>query len=111
MIPAEDWKWYGSPAHFVGRADCTFHLATEVGEYLVSTVGDYWPTGGAVESQAQEIGSGRLYETMVFRFKDRCPCGCRMPLAEGNPLDAVGCNDSDTANKTHLNLCRKYANA
>lgn len=101
-----NWKWFGNAGHFICAQWCRFHLCTQVGKYLVSSVGEYWPERGVREIQAKvydprwlaenrhrkgddfdflymkkfgfaEIGCDRKYETMVF-------------LA-GKPCDAPGC--------------------
>lgn len=94
------------PAHFICARDCRFFLATKIGKYIVSTVGEYLP-----DYQIREIfaetrkvklegkGDARLYdymkkigyedlhhegwkyETMVFtarkmKKKDRGGCEC-----------------------------------
>ena len=41
MTPQSEWKWFGVAAHFIGGISCEFHLATQVGSVLVSTVGQY----------------------------------------------------------------------
>ena len=109
MFEAADWRWYGHPGHLIVGQDCRFHLATEIGNYLVSTVGEYLPDSNVREIMAasrgitldgmgdarradfmrkigfQEIGSGRKYETMVFEIgtdPKRCSdpeCGCGIP--------------------------------
>ena len=43
MIPVSDWIWFGTPGHFICANYCRFHLCTRVGDYLVSTVGEYVP--------------------------------------------------------------------
>jgi hypothetical protein len=84
------------PAHFICARWCKFHLATYVGDYIVSTVGEYWPERGIREIHAkihdqkwfeknrhlkgdyfdaaymkrfgyEDIGYERKYETMVFK--------------------------------------------
>jgi hypothetical protein len=89
-------KWFGHAAHFICGPWCRFHLATQVGDYLISTVGEYWPEREVREIHAEhydadwwrenrhlkgghydaaymkrfgfmEIGYQRTYETMVFR--------------------------------------------
>jgi len=108
-IPADKWKWFGSPAHFIGSDSCRFHLATEVGEYVISTVGDYYPHGLA-SGEPQEIGLNRKFETFVFRkAKGRCDCGCGLPIFTPSEIDSLPANDRATANKNHQTLCRKYA--
>ena len=39
-INPNNWKWFGSPGHFNGGAWCRFHLCTQVGKYVISTVGE-----------------------------------------------------------------------
>jgi hypothetical protein len=99
-------KWFGHAAHFICGRDCRFHLATQVGGYLVSTVGELWPSRVVREIHADvhdsgwleenrhlkgdtfdaaymkrfgfdDIGYNRKYETMVF--------------AAGAPCKAEGC--------------------
>lgn len=70
-------RYFGHPAHFIGAYRCRFSLATLTDSgYVVSTVGDMAP----IDDQAgppQEIGYGRLYETMVFKHTgDFHECGC-----------------------------------
>lgn len=100
-IPRSEWKWYGHAAHLIVGQSCRFHLATEVGEYLVSTVGEYWPERRSREISAEihdprwlaknrhrkgddfdwaymkrfgyeAVGADRKYETMVFRIASHC---------------------------------------
>ena len=100
----KNWKWFGSPGHLIVSLDCRFHLCTQVGGHLVSTVGEYLPDSSVREILAksrgktlegigemrradfldkigyEEIGCGRKFETMVFRVSgDLCKCGCGMP--------------------------------
>lgn len=85
-------------AHFIAASKCRFHLATYVGDYIVSTVGEYWPERSVREIHArihdlrwladhehllgdafdhaymnrfgyEDIGADRTYETMVFKAK------------------------------------------
>ena len=100
-IPERDWKWFGHAAHFICGHWCRFHLATQIGDYLVSTVGEYWPERPSREVHAQvydpnwlaanqhrkgddfdhaymkrfgyeTIGFDRKYETMIFRAGKVC---------------------------------------
>lgn len=101
-----DWNWMPHPAHFICSKDCKFFLATEVGGYVVSTVGEYYP-----DSQVRKIHAeihdekwyrenmhkkgdewdraymekfgftelhigGWLYETMVFKSEKMPEEGC-----------------------------------
>ena len=90
------WIWMPHAAHLVVGNDYRFHLATYVGGYLVSTVGEWWPDQTVRKIHAkvhdpqwldanqgrkgddfdrayfkrfgyEEIGADRTYETMVFK--------------------------------------------
>jgi len=101
--------YYGTAAHFIAGESCRFHIATEIGDVLVSTVGDC-RIGDTKEPI--EIGYGRLYETMAFRLTgDRCKCGCGLPLLDGREIDFAGYNTAGEANAGHEDMCRKYESA
>jgi hypothetical protein len=101
VIPQADWKWFGHAGHLIVGRWCRFHLATQVGTYLVSTVGEYWPERPVREIHAkvydpqwlaqnshlrgddfdhaymvkfgyEQVGFDRKYETMVFKAGEPC---------------------------------------
>lgn len=137
LVPREDWQWFGNAAHLNVGQDCRFHLATLVGPWLVSTVGEYLPDSGVREIMPQsrgitltgrgderraswmkqvgyeEIGAGRKYETMVFRAGEPCTakgCNCGLPLAEDwSELDSDGYNDVGSATRGHMAMCERWA--
>src|SRR5688572_3663607 len=124
-IDRSQWRWYGNAAHLIVGQDCRFHLATVIGPWIVSTVGQYLPDESAREIIAKShgvsltgkgderrwsfmsqigyetIGLGRTFETMVFRAGPPCTaeeCGCGMPsLANASELDFAGYNDAKAA--------------
>lgn len=103
-IPESEWVWCGFAGHFGASDACRFHLNTRVGNYRISTVGDYHPHD---EAEPQPIGVGRLYETYVFHVRG---------IGEGrvtrwNEIEADSYNDAETAEAGHLAMCRKYAEA
>ena len=110
-ISPSEWKWFGFPGHFISARNCRFRLCTQVGGYLVSTVGSYWPTIG--EGEEQEIGCGRKYETMVFRAGEPCTqkgCNCGQPVLDpALELAMIGCNTPDEAQRNHMVTCARYA--
>lgn len=142
MIPRGEWVWFGNAGHLIVGHMCRFHMCTKVGEYLVSTVGEYWPSRQSREIHAEvhdarwlsenkalmgdtfdtaymkrfgyeEIGSGRTYETMVFRAGAPCDadgCGCGLPAISGHELDADGYNYAGAATRGHYAMCEKWAN-
>jgi hypothetical protein len=122
------------PAHFICSYDCKFFLATKVGKYIVSTVGEYFPDSEIREIYAksrgvklegmgdarradymkkigfEEIGYGRKYETMVFKAVKSPKCkACPFVIKSGNNIDGDSYNEPEDAYKGHLKMCLKYA--
>jgi hypothetical protein len=122
-IPPEDWEWFGNHGHFICGRWCRYHLCTKVGDWLVSTVGEYvHPRHGMGGEQAEaawleknwpgeDIGFGRKYETMVFRTSENsCECGCGLPKpADWCEVEAKGANTAGEARTNHMALCVEYA--
>ncbi len=136
-IPEAEWRWFGSPGHLIVADWCRFHLCTQIGAVLVSTVGEYFPDepvreilatsrGIRLEGQGdarrfdyrrkigfEALGYGRTYETMVFRTSgDVCAepgCGCGLPSIVPEELDMEGYQTAGAATLGHLALCRKWA--
>jgi hypothetical protein len=136
MIPESDWKWFGCPGHLIVARDCRFHLCTQIGGFLISTVGEWFPGESVREILAksrgvelrgrgdvrewdymkkigfEEIGCDRKYETMVFAAGKPCnepDCNCGQPAIDGCELEMDGYNDRASATAGHMNLCRKAA--
>ncbi|HUX39330.1 MAG TPA: hypothetical protein VMV44_15630 [Rectinemataceae bacterium] len=83
-------------------------MATKVGKYLISTVGDYFPMNA---EKREEIGYKRFYETMVFKAGKPCKadgCRCGMPAIDGQELDFAPYNTAEDAQEGHLAMCEKY---
>ena len=139
-ITKDKWIWMPHPAHFICASDCKFFMATKVGKYIISTVGEMFPDAPIREIYAEtrnivlegkgdarradymkkigydEIGVGRKYETMVFKAvrsikKGKDACkACPFQIESGNNIDGNGYNEPDKAYEGHLKLCNKYAN-
>jgi len=111
-VKREDWIWMPHPAHFIGGTDCRFFLATYVGEYIVSTVGQYRP-GPPLHERGEdvEIGLDRLFETMVFRAKPTpdAECGCTFQIDVAEEVDFAPYNDPKSAAVGHYAMCEKWA--
>ena len=128
-------KHFGHAGHFICANDCRFHLCTQVGKYLVSTVGEMFPDSNVREIIAktrgvvlegigdarradymkkigfEEIGYGRKYETMVFAAGNPCDakgCNCGLPSINGSEIDSAIANDAKTATEGHRRLVEKY---
>lgn len=95
--------WHGTAGHFIGSARCCFRLHTEVGGYRISSVGCFHYASDVTGDPVREIGSGRLYETMVFR---NGPDG---EVGEWCELDSDVYNDEASAEAGHLAMVEKYA--
>lgn len=108
-IASENWKWLGHAGHFIGSRECRFHLNTQVGNWLISTVGEWHPNP---DKPKVPIGSfDMFYETMVFRLgRKACHCGCgaRDPV---NWIEEDGTRYKTAAEATegHLRMCNRYA--
>lgn len=100
-IPESEWKWFGNAGHLIVAAWCRFHMCTQIGDYMVSTVGEYWPDRVSREIHArihdpkwleqygilkgdnfdakymerfgyETIGCDRTFETLVFKAGKPC---------------------------------------
>lgn len=125
------------PAHFICASDCKFHLATKVGKYIISTVGEYFPDAPVREIFAnsrkielkgmgdarrsdymKKIGfeelhfGGWLYETYVFKAMKSPVLGCKacpFVIDSGSTVDEQCAKTSDEAFKLHYRMCDKWA--
>jgi hypothetical protein len=124
MIDKKDWKWFGTAGHFICGQWCRFHMATQVGKYFISTVGQYVHPRHSRGSEMNErewlkenwpgedVGYQRKYETMVFLAGEPCldaQCGCGMPTISGSDLDFAGYNNAGDATTGHLAICEKWS--
>lgn len=133
----EKWIWLPHSAHLIVGDKCQFHLATYVGKYIVSTIGEYWAEQEVRRIHAkihnekwyeenkelkgdyfdnaymkefgyEEIGCGRIYETMVFKAKKskfRC---CPFVIQSGE-VDFKGYNNPKEAFNGHYKMCLKWS--
>lgn len=101
---------FSRASHFCAAASCRFGMTTVVNGYIVSSVGDYHP-GGCDEMRA--IGSGRFFETYVFRldrFCDAANCACGLPIpADWTEIDAEAYQTEEDARVGHAAVVAKYA--
>lgn len=134
----ENWIWMPHAAHLIVGNDCRFHLATYVGKYIVSTVGEYWPDQEVRRIHAEvnnpswyeenknlkgdnfdiayfkkfgynEIGCGRIYETMVFKAKKTKGLCCQYVMISGENVDFRGYNTPKEAREGHSKMCLKWS--
>lgn len=110
----ENWIWMPHPAHFICSYKCHFFLATYVGKYIVSTVGEMADTNEHHErcqkGTWEEIGCGRKYETMVFKaVKDKENKCCPWSVNVETELDVKAYNTAEEATEGHYKLCNKWS--
>jgi hypothetical protein len=77
-------KELGCPGHLIVARKCAWRRHTQVDNYRISTVGDYYPDE---RGKRVTIGAGdsSFFETMVFRTgaeaNENEDCGCREVLS------------------------------
>lgn len=108
MIPVEEWRWLGYPQHLIVAQNCRFRMATVVGAYLVSTVGDY-RIGNSNEMTTIGAGKDSLFETMVFPVDGEAECGCCPRVTDWNGLEQRRYATAVQAERGHMEACREYA--
>jgi len=111
-IITNDWKWFGYPGHLIVADMCRFSMCTQVGEYLISTVGDYWPDGERGKRRTIGGGDDSFFETYVFKAGPPCAvksCGCGQPTIDGSEIDGERCATAGEARELHMKYCEKYA--
>lgn len=106
-IPISEWKWRGRAGHFISSDLCRYRLATTVGAYIVSTVGDLHRTRAA--AKMEKINQDGYYETMVFRAGEIMECGCRGHDGREIEVQIHGEIKCDELDKRHFDMCLKYA--
>ena len=107
-IPPAEWKWFGRPMHFICARRCQFRLATQVGKFIISTVGDFRPKPDA---PMEEIGCDRFYETFVFRAGAPGDCGCPK-LLDASEIDSEAYGKEALCAEVcagHMKMCRRWA--
>ena len=108
-IPKSKWKWFGIPLHFCAADQCYFRLSTQVGDYLISTVGEL----DMPNLPGMEVGIDRKYETMVFKAGPPCAikkCNCGIPSpANLTELEMKPYNTRKDAQEGHMAMCEKYS--
>lgn len=135
IITKDKWIWMPHPAHFICSQDCHFHMATKVGKWIISTIGellfdmqvneilakhrniqlegmgDFRRADWMRKNGWEEIGMGRTYETMVFKAEksnEKNSC-CPYRIASGSYVDFRGYKTSEDAYQGHLELCEEYS--
>ncbi len=133
----ENWVWMPHAAHFICGRSCQFKLATYVGKYIVSTVGELWNDQAVRRIHAkifdkewyeknkdligdpfnhaymkkfgfEDIGCDRKYETMVFKARKSKHKCCPYEIIVEKEVDFECYNEAEDAYKGHMKLCKKW---
>ena len=137
---AADWIWMPHPGHFICAEHCRFSLNTCVGEFTVSTIGEYLPPESVREIKASSMGvllEGHgydryvdymkkigyegmgsdpeyKYETMVFIAKDNEDTEARKccPKTPANyeDIETRRYKTAGEAYEGHIQLCKQFSN-
>ena len=111
---AKEWIWIGYPGHFICADNCRFRLCTQVGNVLVSTVGDLH-YGKSDERKTLGANEDSFFETYIFAVigggvcKDPT-CLCGMPDVNFSEIEGHRTATAQAATAMHMKMCNKYAN-
>lgn len=101
----------GCAGHLIVSSRCQFRRHTQVGNYRVSTIGNYFPNE---DGPRKTIGAGAdsFFETMVFRTTRRAEpnsegCGCRQ-VKGWSEIDGTRYATAGAANAGHEKYVAKY---
>jgi len=84
-------------------------MCTEVGEYMISTIGEYYPNSSPDKMKPIGVGSKNFYETYVFTLDGtRCGCGCGLPGYNLSEIDGIRYETPKEANEGHMKMIEKY---
>lgn len=111
-ITRKEWVWCAYPGHFIGSSECLMHLHTRVGDFRISTVGDYRPRGrdGERPTSPTPIGAGpdALFETYVFAVTGSGLHG-EGEVTDYAEVDGERYAAAEDAEAGHMRYCEKYA--
>lgn len=102
-IPESEWVWCGYPGHLVASASCRFHMNTRVGDWRISTVGDYFPS-----SDQKQIGLGTWHETAIVAVVGHGQHG-EGEVSGDYWIEPYSEKSSDGLDERHMEWCRKVA--
>lgn len=106
----------GCAGHFICSSSCRFRRHTQIGNYRISTVGDYYysPTGRDEDEKRKTVGIGKkdFFETMVFktsrkRASGNDGCGCRH-VEDWGGLEQIRYATAGQAQRGHEKIVEKY---
>lgn len=103
----DKWIFMPHPAHFILSDRCRFVLATYVGGYIISTVGELLVR--PEDKEYGNVGFNRKYETMVFKSEKSEEKCCPFTIKVEDNVQTEGYNTAEEARKGHMKLCNKWS--
>lgn len=108
VVPTE----LGCPGHFIAARSCRWRRHTQVGDYRVSSVGDYYPDHKSSERETIGAGDDSFFETMVFKTNGTAVhgsegCGC-VDVESWSEIDGTRYATAGEAQAGHERYVRKY---
>lgn len=103
-------RYTGFARHFSAAAHCRFHITTEIGDVVVSTVGAYVEPGSGSDGW-DDVGHNRKFETYVFRIGRPCTCESRCGtrvVADWGAIDSRCYGTAAAATDGHEAMCVKW---
>ena len=98
----------GCAGHLLVASSCQWRRHTRVGDYRISTVGNYYYPDE--DGERKPVGCNRFFETMVFCVTGDCEddegCGCGN--ADFSEIDMDGYNTAGEAHVGHEQMVEKY---
>jgi hypothetical protein len=101
----------GCPGHLIAASYCHWRRHTQIGNYRVSSIGNYFPDR---DGKRDTIGAGddAFFETMVFRLTDTPEaesegCGCRS-VVSWIEIDGTRYATAGEAQAGHEAMVKKY---
>lgn len=113
FIPEDRWHWCGYAGHLIVSDRCRFRMHTRVGNWRISTVGDYRPgpiPGMWEGSEMEAIGGGpdAFFETYVFPVAGHGVNG-EGEVTDWFETDGERYATAIEAERGHMRYCYKYA--
>lgn len=99
----------GCAGHLIVSRHCHWKRHTQVGNYRVSSIGNFYPPG---EKERDTVGCDRYFETMVFHTTGRPDpesegCGC-CEVVDWGEIECAGYQTAGEAQAGHELMVLKY---
>ena len=91
--------WFGCAGHLCIADSCRYRLHTHVGQFCISSVGEYYPSPN--DKKPSPVGGSGYFETYIFD----------LDAGDGRweEIGGVRANTWATTHRNHMRLLSKYA--